>query len=495
MDWFNFNPAEGDSPLAVTSFFEKFLKEKYELFNKEPSLAEYSDYMRSQYPLITAKQIDSYINDYLFTLDDNDKRKVFYYLYAIPGAFVGYKAFNVSDDVKDRLKLLLSISIKTHLEKDCFIEICDYLSNDNDYLLTNLLGFNMPKESPLYPIYWQQMFLKHFDEIFAGTYELGKEGNGEELDEDLREILVNFGPLYGDGWVISLEEYCDQLFDDDDKVDAACLFLKTLAESGDQDARCYIFYDVSDYFDKEYVIYTLKEYCVNNKKPLSDSVFSYLTESDFEGNSFDEIANYNYIVNEKTGLETIADIIEITLYAIDSQLELEPDYNFDIDEDIENNILETCLSYRLMVDHHKDEAERIFEKYLYLNEEQKIRYYVDSDGDINIDIDVSEVLKDRENTSTHLEYNHPFFEDLFYVRFFIKRDYDIGMSFIKMMNKIDDNIIEQYVQNNEEKVDTNKMLIGLVIDDLKAQQYKTKEDEKSANKLIEILNRLLNKLS
>ena len=91
-----------------------------------------------------------------------------YYYYVIPYAYYEYKAFEVSSEIKTKLKELIKKSI---------CRFCNGSYNNDEYnFYQTLLDINVPETSRYYHLYHLQTFLYHFDEIFDGQFSFNKSG-------------------------------------------------------------------------------------------------------------------------------------------------------------------------------------------------------------------------------------------------------------------------------------------------------------------------------
>lgn len=222
MGWWGLHPMSGDTPHDVQDIFLQFIcpcdvetclrdEENYELCKEclEKTNAE-------TFKIFFDKQ------PFLFQTSE--------YLYAIPYLFVEYEAFNVKAEVKDILKKYLKDAIFNQLTRHKrFYDIDQF----QEYLLENLLGFNVPEESSLYWTYCFQVFLKHFDEIFAGNYNLNQNNqSGINEDNEIRELLIKFPKYTNDNWGIQLLNTYLSL-KENRKLKTAKKFLKVLIAHGD----------------------------------------------------------------------------------------------------------------------------------------------------------------------------------------------------------------------------------------------------------------------
>ena len=409
------------------------------------------------------------------------------FLYAIPYTFVKYNALDISDNVKEELKKYLKISIQASLNSN-------YPLENKNYLLSNLLCFDMPEESILYSPYWQQKFLKHFDEIFAGTYELnqdkgliatmiGESPKAKEISNDeLQNFLLNFGPIYLDGWLISLEGSCDKYFNDN--KDDACKFLGMLAKSGDLDACYLIGFARRKYFDdKELIIYALNKYFFDNDYYPDEKDFDILScmygtnwnDSCTQEYYIGDLITADYIQDENTSLKTIEYLVEIAKHALNIINDIDPDFEYERGgwgPDLEADIIVECL-HRIANDDHFEEAESLFERQFYNQDSRAILMWA-------YEHPLDFLCDQRTISSEELGCDMALY--LLYIRYFIKRDYDVALSFIKLFDIVD----EEFYQSAEASL----AAINRAIDVLKEFKYKTKEDEEAANRLIEILKKI-----
>ena len=109
---------------------------------------------RSIFNSLTLEEIDDFLED----------EPIFGYNFVIPYVYLEYKAFDVSTEIKEKLKSLLRKAI---------FDFCnpyyDEFQTDHDYnTYENLLDFNIPQDSNFYHLYCLQVFLNSFEDIFSG---------------------------------------------------------------------------------------------------------------------------------------------------------------------------------------------------------------------------------------------------------------------------------------------------------------------------------------
>lgn len=178
---------------------------------------------------LTLQEIDNFLED----------EPIFGYSFVIPYVYLEYEAFDVSIEIKEKLKALLRESI---------FDFCNpYGECDTDYnTYENLLDFNIPQDSNFYHLYCLQVFLNNFEDIFSrkivfedqsGLISTILNSKGRNV-EDYTPEENEFGniTMYVEGWNESMISFINEI---KDKEIAISILLK-MARRGDIWAQRYI---------------------------------------------------------------------------------------------------------------------------------------------------------------------------------------------------------------------------------------------------------------
>ena len=230
MGRWSFAPMGSDEALDARSVFLDYVGElkgvdKYFLEEK-PEKA------RSIFSGLTLQEINDFLED----------EPLLGYQFVIPYVYLEYKAFDVSIEIKEKLKSLLRESIFD------FCNPCqDEWQINTDYnTYENLLDFNIPQDSNFYHLYCLQVFLNSFEDIFSGKIEfedqsglidtfLNSKGRNAE-DHTPEENEFGNIPMYIEGWAESMASFIRGI---EDEEIAVSILLK-MARRGDIWAQRYI---------------------------------------------------------------------------------------------------------------------------------------------------------------------------------------------------------------------------------------------------------------
>ena len=186
------------------------------------------------------------------------------YNFVIPYVYLEYKAFDVSTEIKEKLKSLLRKSI---------FDFCnpyyDEWQSDTDYnTYENLLDFNIPEDSNFYHLYCLEVFLNSFEDIFSRkiVFEdqsgliatiLNSKGRNAE-DHTPEENAFGNIPMYTEGWNESMASFIREI---EDKEIAISILLK-MARRGDVWAQRYIIENYHEDIDIEVCFEILSLYLI-----------------------------------------------------------------------------------------------------------------------------------------------------------------------------------------------------------------------------------------
>ena len=242
------------------------------------------------------------VNDFL------ENEPIFGYNFVIPYVYLEYKAFDVSIEIKEKLKTLL---------REAIFDFCnpydDEWQDNTDYnTYENLLDFNIPQESNFYHLYCLEVFLNSFEDIFSGkiVFEdqsglidtiLNSKGRNAE-DHTPEENEFGNIPTYVEGWGETMHSFIDGI---EDKEVAISILLK-MARRGDIWAQRYIIAKHHEDIDIEVCFEILSMYLIflnsNDLDKLSldfecEFIYSYEWNNDglLYKNRLSEI--YSYIKN------------------------------------------------------------------------------------------------------------------------------------------------------------------------------------------------------
>ena len=217
MGRWGWHPMASDSAMDFRDDFESFVfdcDDYYEFDN-------YQDQLKVKLEEITVEKLKEYFEKSEVASSYTRFGDCYYVL---PYEFAKYKV-KVKEDVKEYLRDLLITSIKR-------IAI-----EDEDYILTNLLKYNITKKSNLYFLYSQQVFLAHFDEVFDLKFNLDEDSGllntmSETSKKDNYDDFLNSVQLF-EGWHGTLFE----LLKNKGKDKKTISFIKELANNGDLAAK------------------------------------------------------------------------------------------------------------------------------------------------------------------------------------------------------------------------------------------------------------------
>ena len=250
---------------------------------------------RSIFNSLTLEEIDNFLED----------EPIFGYRFVIPYVYLEYEAFDVSIEIKEKLKTLL---------KESIFEFCNpYCDCDIDYnTYENLLDFNIPQDSNFYHLYCLQVFLNNFEDIFSrkivfedqsGLISTILNSKGRNV-EDYTPEENEFGniTMYVEGWAQSMFSFINGI---EDKEIAISILLK-MARRGDIWAQRYIIEEYHEDIDIEVCFEILSLYLIflnsNDIDKLSlefeiESIYSYDWNDD--GLSYKKRLSeiYSYIKN------------------------------------------------------------------------------------------------------------------------------------------------------------------------------------------------------
>ncbi len=258
---------------------------------------------RSIFNSLTLQEIDNFL----------ENEPIFGYSFVIPYVYLEYEAFDVSIEIKEKLKTLLRESI---------FDFCNPYygesQNDTDYnTYENLLDFNIPEDSNFYHLYCLQVFLNNFEDIFSRKFVFEDQtglittilnSKGRNVEDHIPEEN-EFGniPMYVDGWDESMASFIGGI---KDKEIAVSILLK-MARRGDIWAQRYIIENYHEDIDIEVCFEILSLYLIflnsNDIDKLSldfecECIYSYAWNDD--GLSYKKRLSeiYSYIKNNKTEL-------------------------------------------------------------------------------------------------------------------------------------------------------------------------------------------------
>ena len=253
---------------------------------------------RSIFNSLTLEEIDNFLED----------EPIFGYNFVIPYVYLEYKAFDVSTEIKEKLKSLLRKSI---------FDFCnpyyDEWQSDHDYnTYENLLDFNIPQDSNFYHLYCLQVFLNSFEDIFSGKIEfedqsglvdtfLNSKGRNAE-DHTPEENEFGNIPMYVEGWGQSMFSFISEI---EDEEIAVSILLK-MARRGDIWAQHHIIEKYHEAIGVEVCFEILSQYLIylntNDLDKLSldfecEFIYSYAWNDD--GLSYKKRLSeiYSYIKN------------------------------------------------------------------------------------------------------------------------------------------------------------------------------------------------------
>ena len=250
MGRWSFAPMGSDDALDARGVFFNYVGElkgvdKY-------FLEDETEKARSIFNGLTLEEIDDFLED----------EPIFGYNFVIPYVYLEYKAFDVSTEIKEKLKSLL---------KESIFDFCnpyyDEWQSDQDYnTYENLLDFNIPQDSNFYHLYCLQVFLNSFEDIFSHKIEFedhsglidtflnSKERNAEDHTPEENE----FGdiPMYVDGWNESMHSFISGIEDEE----IAISILLKMARRGDVWAQRYIIENYHENIDVEVCFEILSMY-------------------------------------------------------------------------------------------------------------------------------------------------------------------------------------------------------------------------------------------
>lgn len=270
----------------------------------------YEEKIKEKLEIITVKELEKYLKKGEYAKFCMSTSQC---LFTLPYVFAQLKV-KVKDDVKEFLRGLLIKSIKHIAEYD----------SEFDYMLTNLLCFDIPKESELYFIYSQQVFLAHFDEVFDQKYDLDEDSG--LVNNMISSSLVNYKGLFNkielwEDWETTLEELVLKRF-----TPKECSFIMTLARNGDLTAKHLACNHVNLFKFTTFLIECYHDLLVVGKNhPYSDYcelldgedvVKSFIiseNEDEDEINHYYKVTTFDHYfkVNKTKDFETIKKILEI----------------------------------------------------------------------------------------------------------------------------------------------------------------------------------------
>ena len=146
MGTFSFAPMGNDHALNIEDEFLDFI------FNSKDYDSGDNDKVKAKLLNLNADMVDKFIKEY--NVDS-------YYHYVIPYTFEEYQAFEIDNQMRDRLQALLRNSLDTYFGKPINKDHYDSLLFE-DYHPNDLYYFH----------YCIELFLKYFDEIFDGKISL-----------------------------------------------------------------------------------------------------------------------------------------------------------------------------------------------------------------------------------------------------------------------------------------------------------------------------------
>ena len=206
---------------------------------------------RSIFNSLTLQEIDNFL----------ENEPILGYRFVIPYVYLEYEAFDVSIEIKEKLKTLL---------KESIFEFCNpYCDCDIDYnTYENLLDFNIPQDSNFYHLYCLQVFLNNFEDIFSrkivfedqsGLISTILNSKGRNV-EDYTPEENEFGniTMYVEGWDESMASFIAGI---KDKEIAISILLK-MARRGDIWAQRYIIDKYHEDIDIEVCLEILSLYLI-----------------------------------------------------------------------------------------------------------------------------------------------------------------------------------------------------------------------------------------
>ena len=482
MGWWSNHPMGGDDPLDQICYFKSRILFKDSDPDQEVEEAALREKLLSLTPEMQTEIRNQFFGDP--------------YAYAIPYLFVEQEAFDVTEDVKELLKDLLRSSITATFENICPITTS---YSDHDFQYGNLLGLDVPQESTLYFIYWQQLFLEHFDEIFKGRFRLTedigllntmrglKSEKPDAIDDELRQLLTNFGPLDPFlGWCCTLDSFATDHFNE--HSDAIRRFLRCLAERGDHDAQSLIVEHGSWFSttpeNKKLLLSCMYEFMSNCDDEWRYDVFmqEYETEEDYIYIIDDCIsdASLDSLWKDAKEVEKILDIIFYLAHNVNDLIlykeEVDENPNFSNLKHQYVFSINACFAYRLALSSDKEYAEDIVDKFI-------------TDPLCENTMDDFDFFKD--DLYDLEEYGlSGLYSSLFFLRYWIKRNYDLGMKMVNAMLPVVDLVdyCMQVISDKDEEM--REDLIEFAIQSLSECRYASEKDKKKGRRLIECLTNL-----
>lgn len=486
MGWWSNHPMAGDEPLDCIGDLKEFILFTDLDLSEDPDAWEEAEKGLRERLLSLTPEMKEQIRDRF--LGDR-------FAYAIPYVFVREEAFDVTEDVKELLKDLLRSSIATKFAEDCPI----YEFDSDDFKYGNLLGLDVPIESSLYFIYWQQLFLDHFDEIFKGEYSLPEdigliataESRGKNREEsaaakdELRELLSDFR-FYLDGWDATLSEFATE-HNMDEHRDAFCRFFRALAEHGDRCAQeliAFDHYNIKPLFlttreDIKFILFCWHELLYNANK--IDNIEEMLMTYDCCFILYDPYNPEPQILDLlRTDANAVEQLSEILVFLGSHAKDLNSD------EDWKSDLIDfpICLCFTDYLPRIPDieRAEKIVDKF--------IIYPFCKDSFDSVDCFVFEL--DNLDDPSDLD---NLYGPLFFIRYWIKRNYDLGMKMVHALAEIfDDNYkCDGFMDKLWDETDgiPRADLIGAAIQALTECNYANDSDQERGEWLVSCLTALV----
>jgi len=233
MGKWSFHPMGNDDALNIRDlFFDVVLSKDIDIHEDRKSVKEALE-------KLTANDVDKFMKEKQSWFMDNTYDYVMAYVYA------DYEAFDISDNLKEKLKQCLRDSI------DAFCNPFLKWRFPKHVLYRNLLSSHVPQDSHFYTLYCLEIFLDKFDDVFAKRFDLEKDiGLIEKMSEssktnsnysDEEKAFLNVKFCYTEGWSTTLGYLGDSFKDLNKRRD----FYLRLARNGDICAQMVLLFEWS----------------------------------------------------------------------------------------------------------------------------------------------------------------------------------------------------------------------------------------------------------